>query len=72
MKNILKIKRWERGIKQYELAILLGCSSTYLSMVENDRIEPSEQFKEKVADIFCLDAEKIFQPKTVSIRLENV
>ena len=71
MKNILKIKRWERGIKQYELAILLGCSSTYLSMVENDRIDPSENFKEKAAEIFSLDVEQIFQPGTVSIQLNN-
>jgi len=52
MRNVLKIKRWEAGIKQYELAILLGCSSTYLSMVENGRVEPTEKFKEKVAEIF--------------------
>ena len=71
MKNILKIKRWERGIKQYELAILLGCSSTYLSMVENDRIDPSEKFKEKAAEIFSLDIEQIFEPGTVSIQLNN-
>ncbi|MBN1478921.1 XRE family transcriptional regulator [candidate division KSB1 bacterium] len=63
MKNVLKIKRWEHGIKQYELAILLGCSSTYLSMVENSRIEPSETFKEKVAEIFHLDIEQIFEPE---------
>ena len=64
MNNILKIKRWERGIKQYELAILLGCSSTYLSMVENGRIEPSESFKEKVAELFNLDMDVIFQSVT--------
>ena len=52
MKNLLKIKRWEHGIKQYELAILLGCSSTYLSMVENGRVEPTDKFKNKVAEIF--------------------
>ena len=39
MRNILKVKRWESGLKQYELAFLLGCSSTYLSLVENNRVE---------------------------------
>lgn len=74
MKNILKIKRWERGIKQYELAILLGCSSTYLSMVENGRIQPSQNFMEKVAEIFNLEIDEIFQPnlKTVSIDVSMV
>ncbi len=62
MRNRLKIKRWESGIKQYELAILLGCSSTYLSMVENGRIEPTELFKQKVAEIFNTTVEELFSP----------
>ena len=62
MKNLLKIKRWERGIKQYELAILLGCSSTYLSMVENGRVEPTEKFKTKVAEIFNAPVDQLFKP----------
>ena len=62
MKNLLKIKRWERGIKQYELAILMGCSSTYLSMVENGRVEPTEKFKSKVAEIFNAPVEQLFKP----------
>ncbi len=60
MRNVLKIKRWEAGIKQYELAILLGCSSTYLSMVENGRVEPTEKFKKKVAEIFNENTGDIF------------
>lgn len=62
MQNLLKIKRWESGIKQYELAILLGCSSTYLSMVENGRIEPTESFKIKVAEIFNVPVDELFRP----------
>ena len=60
MKNLLKIKRWEAGIKQYELAMLLGCSSTYLSMVENGRIEPTDKFKKKVAKVFDVEETDIF------------
>lgn len=70
MKNILKIKRWERGIKQYELAILLGCSSTYLSMVENGRIQPSPNFKEKVAEIFNLEIDEIFKPNLNAVSID--
>jgi DNA-binding XRE family transcriptional regulator len=70
MKNILKIKRWERGIKQYELAILLGCSSTYLSMVENGRIQPSQNFKEKVAEIFNLEIEEIFHLNSSAVSID--
>lgn len=60
MRNQLKIKRWEAGLKQYELAFLLGCSSTYLSMVENNRIEATSEFKRKVAEIFNVNISEIF------------
>lgn len=60
MKNVLKIKRWEAGLKQYELAFLLGCSSTYLSLVENNRIEATNEFKKKAAEIFSVPVEEIF------------
>ena len=61
MMNNLKIKRWESGLKQYELAFLLGCSATYLSMVENNRIEATSEFKKKTAEIFGLTLDEIFQ-----------
>ncbi len=60
MKNVLKIKRWEAGLKQYELAFLLGCSSTYLSLVENNRIEATAGFKEKAAELFNVPVDEIF------------
>jgi len=60
MKNVLKIKRWEAGLKQYELAFLLGCSSTYLSLVENNRIEATAEFKRKTAELFNVPVDEIF------------
>ena len=60
MKNVLKIKRWEAGLKQYELAFLLGCSSTYLSLVENNRIEATAEFKKKAAELFNVPVDEIF------------
>lgn len=65
MKNLLKIKRWEAGLKQYELAFLLGCSATYLSMVENNRVEATNDFKKKVAEIFGVKVEDLFQKELV-------
>lgn len=58
--NNLKIKRWELGIKQYEMADMLGCSAPYLSMVENGRIEPPTLFKIRVAQILNMKIEQIF------------
>jgi DNA-binding XRE family transcriptional regulator len=67
MKNLLKVKRWESGLKQYELAFLLGCSSTYLSLVENDRIEATSEFKKKAAEIFNVNIEDIFVETPVEV-----
>ena len=66
MRNMLKIRRWEAGIKQYELAFLLGCSPTYLSMVENGRIEPTEKFKTKAAEIFKTNVDDIFSKSNMA------
>lgn len=60
MKNLLKIKRWEVGMKQYELANRLECSAPYLSMVENGRVEPTEEFKARVAVIFDVTVDELF------------
>ena len=60
MKNMLKIKRWQSGLKQYELAEILDCSPPYLSMVENGRVDAPEEFKRKVADIFDTSVEELF------------
>lgn len=66
MKNLLKLRRWEAGMKQYELATKLNCSAPYLSVVENGRIDPPEEFKLLVAQIFNLSVEDIFpQPESV-------
>ncbi|MDZ7271764.1 MAG: helix-turn-helix transcriptional regulator [candidate division KSB1 bacterium] len=59
-RNLLKVKRWEAGLKQYELAYLLGCSAPYLSMVENNRVEPTEEFKRRAASIFELPVSELF------------
>ncbi|MFQ5648507.1 MAG: helix-turn-helix transcriptional regulator [bacterium] len=60
MKNRLKIKRWEMGVKQYELASKLKCSAPYLSMVENGRVEPTDEFKEKVAAVLKVSVYELF------------
>lgn len=63
MKNLLKVKRWEAGMKQYELAIKLSCSAPYLSLVENGRVDPSDEFKAKVAATLNLKVEELFPVK---------
>ena len=65
MKNLLKVRRWEAGMKQYELATKLNCSAPYLSLVENGRVDPPEEFKALAAQLFNLCVEEIF-PQTES------
>jgi len=60
MKNLIKVKRWEAGLKQYELAFLLGCSAPYLSMVENNRVDATEDFKHKAAELFGMAMDDLF------------
>jgi len=60
MKNLLKLMRWEVGMKQYELAIKLRCSAPYLSLVENGRIEPPDEFKTLAAQVFNTNVEEVF------------
>lgn len=67
MRNVLKVKRWESGLKQYELAFLLGCSSTYLSLVENNRVEATMEFKRKAAEIFGMTINEMFLGKVLAV-----
>jgi len=68
MKNLVRIYRWEAGLKQYELAGRIGCSSPYLSLVENFRIEPEEEFKDRAAEVLQVPKEALFpkyDPRTI-------
>lgn len=63
MKNLLRIKRWQAGLKQYELADMLNCSPPYLSMVENGRVEATDDFKRKAASVLNTTIEDLFPDK---------
>ncbi len=63
MKNLLRIKRWQTGLKQYELAEMLQCSPPYLSMVENGRVEATDDFKRRAATALNTTVEDLFPDK---------
>jgi putative transcriptional regulator len=63
MKNLLRIKRWQVGLKQYELAEKLQCSPPYLSMVENGRVEATDDFKHRAATALDSSVEDLFPDK---------
>jgi len=60
LRNVIKIKRWDADLKQYELAFQLGCNASYLSMVENQRVDATDDFKEKAAKFFGVEIKDLF------------
>jgi XRE family transcriptional regulator, regulator of sulfur utilization len=75
----IKFLRMAKGLKQSELATILGKSTNYLSLVENDKREPSLSFLKNLADelevplsLFFLDmdfSKRDFNPQEQSLFL---
>lgn len=60
MKNKLEEMRRQRGIKQEELADMLGVSRQTISSLENGRYNPSVILAFKIARFFGVRIEDIF------------
>ena len=74
-KNI-KLARLNTGLKQKELAEMLGVSTNYLSLIENDKREPSISFLKSLADkinvpigILFLDIESNIKSMSIEERI---
>ncbi|HXV12807.1 MAG TPA: helix-turn-helix transcriptional regulator [Candidatus Krumholzibacteria bacterium] len=62
MKSRLRVLRAERNWSQAELADRLGVSRQTINAVETERYEPSLSLAFKMAKLFALRVEEIFQP----------
>ena len=60
MKNRLKALRRERGIRQEELARILGVSRQTIGSLENGRYNPSILLAFRIARFFGMTIEDIF------------
>ena len=60
MKNRIEAIRKERGIRQEELAQLLGVSRQTISSLETGRYNPSIFLAYKVAKLFGMTIEEVF------------
>ncbi len=60
MKNRIEAIRKERGIRQEELAQLLGVSRQTISSLENGRYNPSIFLAHKIASYFGMTIEEVF------------
>lgn len=63
MKNRLKVLRAERDWSQEELAKRLGVSRQTVNSIENGRYDPSLPLAFKMAQLFDLAIEEIFEPE---------
>jgi putative transcriptional regulator len=62
VKNRLRVLRAERDWSQAELAERLGVSRQTVNAVETERYEPSLGLAFKIADLFAMRIEEVFQP----------
>ena len=60
MKNLIVQIRQERGIRQDELAKMLGVSRQTISSLENGQYDPSILLAHKIAKLFDMSIEEVF------------
>lgn len=63
MKNRLRVLRAERDWSQAELAARLGVSRQTIHAIENGKYDPSLTLAFKIARLFGLKIEEIFEPE---------
>lgn len=61
MKNRLKVLRAERSWSQQELAERLGVSRQSVNAIETGKYDPSLPLAFKIADVFAMPIEEIFE-----------
>ncbi len=64
MKNRLKVLRAERDWNQQDLAERLGVSRQSVNAIETGRYDPSLPLAFRIADVFGMPIEDIFQRET--------
>jgi putative transcriptional regulator len=61
VKNRLRVLRAERKWSQAELAVQLGVSRQTINALETERYDPSLTLAFKIAKLFCLRIEEVFE-----------
>lgn len=57
----IKLKRIERGLKQYEFAKKLGISREYLRLLENDTAKnPSVELMKRISEVLETPVQDLF------------
>jgi putative transcriptional regulator len=61
MKNRIRVLRAEKGWTQADLAKLLDVSRNSVNAIENGKYDPSLPLAFRIADVFGMKIEEIFQ-----------
>ncbi|WP_034334949.1 helix-turn-helix transcriptional regulator [Deinococcus misasensis] len=61
MKNRIKVLRAERNLTQADLAVMLDTSRQTINALETGKYDPSLPLAFKIAKVFSLSIEDIFQ-----------
>ncbi|WP_058270965.1 helix-turn-helix transcriptional regulator [Olsenella massiliensis] len=62
MRNAVRELRKKDGLRQADLAAMLGVSRQTVIAIENDRYDPSLALAIKIAGLFRMPVEEIFFP----------
>ena len=68
MKNRLKVLRAERGWTQADLAARLGVSRNSVNAIENGKFDPSLPLAFRIARLFDLAIEEVFEDDARVVR----
>jgi putative transcriptional regulator len=63
MKNKLRVLRAERNWSQGELSLRLGVSRQAINAIETEKHDPSLDLAFKMASLFEMSIEQIFEPQ---------
>jgi putative transcriptional regulator len=64
LKNKLRVLRAERSWSQGELSLRLGVSRQAVNAIETEKHDPSLELAFKIAQLFGMAIEEIFQPES--------
>lgn len=60
MNDVLKVARIRKGITQKELAVSVGVTSKYISLIESKDIKPSPNIMQKIANCVNVSVQELF------------
>jgi len=67
----IKFVRVASSLKQGEMAMRLGITQNYLSLLENNKAEPSMALLKKISEVFCVPAAFLLWEEAMPLESET-